>query len=95
MGPETLGVAPCLISIVIRQTSTDAFGLADIRKLPVLRVLIGTDQDVYAGPLDLGESFANPPKLITAEGNCLDRRHRDLCYPNGRLEKPLVRSGLA
>jgi hypothetical protein len=82
IGPEALGIATSFIRIVIRQASTDAFGLANIRKLPVLRVFVGADQDVDAWPFNLGESFTNPPKLVAPEGNRLDRRHRDLRHPN-------------
>lgn len=82
VGPEAFGIATGLIRVVMRQSSADAFGLADVRKLPVLRVIVGPDQDVDAWSFDLGESLPNPTKLVAPEGNRVDRRHRDLRHPN-------------
>lgn len=34
------------------------------------------------GPFDLGESLADPTKLVAPEGDRLDRRHGNLRHPN-------------
>jgi len=60
VGPEAFGISSGLVRVVVRQSGADAFGLADIGKLSVLSVFIGSDQDVHAWPFDLGKCFPNP-----------------------------------
>ena len=72
VGPEAFGIATGLIRVVIRQSSADAFGLADVSKLPVLRIFIGADQDVRLAVL-FRESLTDPAELIAPEGDRLDR----------------------
>ncbi|MEX2375221.1 MAG: hypothetical protein WD942_06490 [Dehalococcoidia bacterium] len=82
IGPETFGVTPCLVGVVICQAGADTFGFANVRKLPILRVFVGADQDVDTRSLDLRKCFSHSTKLVSAKGDGLDCGHRNLRHPD-------------